>query len=52
MLSLVFHSSLLMVKGINLVITHDGFLCVSVFFIVATLVTEVLFKQTLIRTTV
>ena len=53
--SLVFHSSLLTVKSINLVVARDGLLCVtelSVFFIVATLVIEVLFKQFLIRTAV
>ena len=55
--SIVFHSSLLTVNSISLVVAHDGFLCVteiipsksSIFFIVATLITEMLFKQLLIR---
>ena len=55
--SFVFHSYLLTVNSINLVLARDGFLCVaeivpsklSVFFIVATLITEVLFKQLLLR---
>ena len=51
--SFVFHSSLLTVKSVNLVVARDGFLsiipCTFVFFIVATFNTEVLFK---IRTAV
>ena len=55
--SFVFHSSLLTANNINLVVACDGFLYVmeivlselSVFFIVATLITEVLFKQLLIQ---
>ena len=52
---LVFHSSLLIAKNINLMVAHDGFLCVTEIdniFIFATLITEVLFKQFLIHTTV
>jgi len=53
----VFHSSLLTVNSVNLVVAHDGFLCVmeivpsesSIFFIVTTLITEVLFKQLLMH---
>ena len=54
--SFVFHSSLLIVNSVNLVVACDGFLCVieivpsklSIFFMVATLITELLFKQLLI----
>ena len=46
--SFVFHLSLLTVKNIDLVVAHDGFLCVTkivcIFFMVTTLITEVLFK--------
>jgi len=53
--SFVFHSSLLTVNSVNLVIACDGFFCIMqivpsklfVFFVVATLITEVLFKQLL-----
>ena len=51
----VFHSSLLTEKTVDLVVACDGFLCVtksSIFFMVATLIAEVLFKQFLIRTAV
>ena len=51
----VFHSSLLAVKNVDLVIACDGFLYVmemSVLFIAATFNTEVFFKQFLIRTAV
>ena len=50
--SSVFHSYLLTAKGIDLVVAYDGFLCLrklSVFSVVATLITEVLFKQFLVR---
>jgi len=52
--SFVFHSSLLTVKSVDLVVARDGFLCITetVFFIVATLIIEVLFKQLLICTAV
>ena len=68
--SFVFHSSLLTVKGVNLVSSYvlysslltaqfavacDGFLLkwkTSIFFTVAALITEVLFKQFLIRKSV
>jgi len=53
---LSFHSFLLTVKSVDLVVACDGFLCMyqksSVFFIVATLTTELLFKQFLIYTAV
>jgi len=44
-------------ESVNLVVAHDSFLCMhnkksSVFFIVATFITEVLFKHFLIRTAV
>ena len=53
--SFVPHSTLLTGKGVDLVRARDGFPSKrksSVFFIVAILITEVLFKQFLIRTTV
>ena len=54
--SFVSHSSLLTGKSVDLVVAaHDGFPSKrksSVFFIVATLIAEVLFKQFLIRTAV
>ena len=49
--SFVSHSSLLTAKGVELVVAHDGFPSKwksSVFFIVATLIAEVLFEQYLI----
>jgi len=49
--SFVFHSSLLTVKNVNLVVACNDFLCVTEIiriFIVAILITEVLFKQFLI----
>jgi len=55
--SFVFHSSLLTVKSVNLVVARDGFLerqtitgarSTIVFFIVATSITDVLFEQFLI----
>jgi len=46
--SLVFHSSLLTAKCVDLVVAHDGFLCVTEIVIVATLITEVLFEQFLL----
>jgi len=48
--SFLFHSSLLTVKSVNLVVVHDGFLCIMGIFIVVTFSTEVLFKQFLICT--
>ena len=53
--SFVCHSSLLTAKGIDLVVACDGFPSkrkLSVFFIVAIMIAEVLFKQFLIRTAV
>ena len=53
--SFVCHSSLLTVKGVDLVVARDGFPSKrksSVFFIVAIMIAEVLFKQFLIRTAV
>ena len=53
--SFVFHLSLLTVKSIDLVVARDGFLCtmeIVCIFMVATLITEVLFKQFLICTAV
>ena len=50
--SFVPHSSLLTGKGVDLARAHDGFPSKrksSVFFIVAILIAEVLFKQFLIR---
>jgi len=51
--SFVFQSSLLTVNGVDLVVAHDSFLCiieiVCAFFIVATLITEVLLKQLLVH---
>ena len=55
MSSFVSHSSLLTVKGVELVVAHDGFPSkwkLSVFFILAIMISEVLFKQFLIRTAV
>ena len=55
MSSFVSHSSLLVVKGVDLMVVHDGFPLKrksSVFFIVATLIAEVLFDQFLIRNAV
>ena len=52
MSSFVSHSSLLTGKGVDLVRARDGFPMkrkLSVFFIVAILIAEVLFKQSLIR---
>ena len=52
--SFVSHLSLLTVKDVNLAIEHDGFPSYwksSVFFIVATVIAEVLFEQVLIHTT-
>ena len=49
------HSSLLTVKGVDLAVAHDGFPSKrksSVFFIVAIMIAEVLFKQFLIRNAV
>ena len=49
--SFVSHSSLLTAKNVDLAVAHDGFLSLrkpSVFFIVAILIVEVLFKQYLI----
>jgi len=46
--SFVFCLSLLTVRSIDLVVAHDGFFCVTEIvhiFIVATLITEMLFKQ-------
>jgi len=51
--SFVFHSSLRTVKSVGLVVACDGFLCVMEIihvFVVATLITEVLFIQFLIHT--
>ena len=51
MSSFVFHSSWLTVKGVDLAVVHDGFPSkwkLSAFFIVATLIAEVLFEQLLI----
>jgi len=53
--SSVFHSSLLTVKSVNLVVAHDGFLCVTrncPYFHSGYFFTEVLFKHFLIRTAV
>ena len=53
--SFVSHSSLLTVKSVDLVVVRDGFPSKrksSIFFIVATLIAEVLFEQFLIRTAV
>ena len=53
--SFVYHSSLLIAKGVDLAVAHDGFPLQqksSVFLIVAILIAEVLFKQFLIRTVV
>ena len=53
--SFVSHSSLLTAKGVNLAVAHDDFPSkrkLSVFFIVAILIVEVLFEQFLIRTVV
>ena len=50
--SFVYHSSLLTGKGVDLAVAHDGFPSKqksSIFFIVAILIAEVLFKQFLIR---
>ena len=51
MSSFVSHSSLLTAKGVDLAVACDDFLSKrksSIFFIVAILITEVLFKQFLI----
>ena len=53
--SFVSHSSLLTVKSVDLVVAYDGFPSkrkLSVFFIVAILIAEVLFEQFLNRTAV
>jgi len=53
--SFVFHSSLLTAKSVDLVVHMMGSLCnenCPYFLIVATSITEVLFKQFLIRTAV
>ena len=53
--SFVCHSSLLTAKGVDLAVEHDGFPSkwkLSVLFIVAILIAEVLFKQFSIRTAV
>ena len=53
--SFVSHSSLLTAKTVNLVVARDGFPLKqksSVFFIVATLIAEVLFEQFLIHNAV
>ena len=53
--SFVSHSSLLTAKSVDLVVARDGFPSkwkLSVFFIVATLIAEVLFEQFLICTAV
>jgi len=52
--SFVSHSSLLTVKSVDLIVARDGFLCVMeiIRILVATLITEVLFKQFLIHTAV
>ena len=47
--SFVFHLSLLAVKSVNLVVSYNGFLCMSV---VSTLITEMLFEYFLIFTAV
>jgi len=50
---IVFHSSLLTAKSVDLVVACDSFLCVIEIvriFVVATLITEVLFKEFLICT--
>ena len=55
MSSFVSHSSLLTVKNIDMVVACDGFPLKQksfIFFIVATSIAEVLFKQFLIRTAV
>ena len=53
MSSFVSQSSLLTVKGVNLVVAHDGFFHNGnrPYFVVATLIAEVLFEQFLIRNT-
>ena len=51
--SFVSHSSLLTEKGVDLAVARDGFPLKwkwSIFFVVAILIAEVLFKQFLIRT--
>ena len=51
--SFVSHSSFLTAKSVNLAIAHDGFSLQqksSVFFIVAVLIAEVLYKQFSIHT--
>ena len=51
--SFLFHSSLLIAKGVDLVVARDGFLCIvelSIFFIATTLFTEMLLEQFLICT--
>ena len=53
--SFVSHSSLLTAKGVDLAVARDGFPLkwkLSVFFIVAILIVEVLFEPFFIRTTV
>ena len=53
--SFVSHSSLLTEKSVDLAVAHDGFPLKwksSIFFTVAILIAEVLFKQLLIRTAV
>ena len=53
--SFVCHSSLLTAKGVDLAVARDGFPSkweMSVFFIVAILIAEVLFEQFLICTAV
>jgi len=51
MLVVVFHSSLLIAEIVDLVVAHNGFLCIAEMihiFIVAILITQVLFEQLLI----
>ena len=51
--SFVCHSSLLTAKGVDLAVARDGFPSkrkLFIFFIVAIMIAEVLFKQFLIRT--
>ena len=53
--SFVSHSSLLIVKSVNLAVACDGFPLkqkLSIFFIVDTMIAEVLFEQFLIHTAV
>ena len=50
MYSFVSHLSLLTAKSVNLAVAHDGFPSkqkLSIFFIVATLIAEVLFRTVL-----